>query len=81
MRAWVCLREISMRWRIEMEKVAVFPVPDWACRVDQDPKVLKKWVTHLGDDIVSLQLDPVRLGYIDIRTRENTLRTGMIALC
>jgi hypothetical protein len=30
MRAWGDLMEVSIFWRIEMEKVAVLPVPDWA---------------------------------------------------
>lgn len=29
-RAWHSRSEVSMRWRIEMAKVAVLPVPDWA---------------------------------------------------
>lgn len=30
MRAWHDFRLGSIFWRAEMEKVAVFPVPDWA---------------------------------------------------
>jgi hypothetical protein len=31
--AWVSRRLVSMLWRIEMEKVAVLPVPDCACAI------------------------------------------------
>jgi hypothetical protein len=29
-RAWQALTDESIFWRVEMEKVAVLPVPDWA---------------------------------------------------
>lgn len=30
---------MSMFWRIEIAKVAVFPVPDWACAITSCPVV------------------------------------------
>src|SRR5882757_4553434 len=36
-KAWHCLMLGSSFWRTEMEKVAVFPVPDWACAITSWP--------------------------------------------
>lgn len=35
--AWGCLSETSIDWRIETEKVAVLPVPDWAWAITSWP--------------------------------------------
>ena len=34
---WVSLTVVSMLWRMEMEKVAVLPVPDCACAITSLP--------------------------------------------
>ena len=37
--AWQALTLESIFWRVEMEKVAVLPVPDWACAMTSLPVV------------------------------------------
>ena len=37
MSAWHSRMLVSICWRIEIENVAVFPVPDWACAITSRP--------------------------------------------
>lgn len=45
-----------MDWSMEIEKVAVLPVPDWACHEQRSAAVLtsSQSRTHLGNDIATL---------------------------
>ena len=39
---WTSLIEVSITWRVPIAKVAVLPVPDWACAIVSLPWIIGK---------------------------------------